>query len=613
MAVPSYLVELQFGSSGYVDVSAYVQSISSNRGISRQLEDFSAGTLSVTFVNNARIFDPLNTSSILYYTTGGYTMVQPGGKIRVSANSIRTFTGYIQSWDFTFDEAGLNGQATVSALDQMFNVSNSTFTAGQEGSVEDTGSRIFHVMTANGLTNYIAGVNYGKTIVGDSVHAEGDNVLTYLQNVARSEPGDFFSNSSAVMVFKDRTFSNLSWTNTVRNNYMVWPRLATSVLPTWDGKDSYAPYGSDGWMLGGRGSAVSPKYGSSTPNFASINTYFNRYEMYFWEINPYKYNPSYNTAAYNYTFSCWLKGSALLSAQGGIDWNVDLLDIYGNTLQTNTFTNATAATSTTWKQFTVSNTYTGGSAFVGLSVRFKSGGVGTSNYFYGDGWQFENATALPNYFDGTYNPYTSSSTPYVSGSTVNSVAWSGTVYASYSGLVTSVATAISAPTIYTFADQNSQGTAYGNGTGIPFTDLSVVYGGDQMYNSISVVGVNATATAKDTALIARYGLRDYAQTDNLTTSETQPTTIANAYLSAYKYPEYRAQQITVAVESLSSADQNRVLAIELRDVVRVCFQPSGTGAVVDKYYEVLGMDSNADPERHHITFRLSSLENIASF
>jgi hypothetical protein len=69
----------------------------------------------------------------------------------------------------------------------------------------------------------------------------------------------------------------------------------------------------------------------------------------------------------------------------------------------------------------------------------------------------------------------------------------------------------------------------------------------------------------------------------------------------------------VAVESLSSANQNRVLAIELRDVIRVCFQPSGTGAVVDKYYEVLGMDSNADPERHHITFRVSSLENIASF
>lgn len=606
MALPTYLVEIQFGSSSYVDVSAYVQSISSNRGISRALDDFSAGTLSITFVNNARIFDPLNTSSILYYSAGGYTMVQPGGKIRVSANSIRRFTGFIQSWDFSYDEAGLDGKATVSALDQMFNVSNAKFSAGRDGSVQDTGSRIKDVMSLNNLGGYASEVNYGKTIVGDNVHAEGDNVLSYLQNVARSEPGDFFSNASAVMVFKDRTFTDYSWANTVRNNYMVWPKIATSNIPTWDGGDSKSGI-NDGWIYGGRSSAVSPLYGSSTPNFASINADYPRYEMTFYEINPYKYNPTYNTASYTYSFSAWLKGSALKSASGGVSGMVALLDIDGNYLQTTNFASTTAVTSTTWTQFTFTKTYTGGNPFVGILVDFYATSTGSANFFYGDGWQFENATALPNYFDGTYNPYTSTA------GTVYNNGWSGTAYASYSGLVTNIRTAIAAPTRYTFADQNSQGTAYGNGTGIPFTDLTVVYGGDQMYNSISVVGVNATATAKDTALISRYGLRDYTQTDNLATSTTQPATIATNYLTAYKYPEYRAGAITVAVEALSSANQNRVLAIELRDVVRVCFQPSATGAVVDKYYEVLGMDSNADPERHHITFRLSSLENIASF
>jgi len=76
MALPTYTVELSFGSSGYVDVTQYVQNISFSRGISRVLEDYSAGSLSITFVNNSRIFDPLNTSSPLYYTTGGYTIVR---------------------------------------------------------------------------------------------------------------------------------------------------------------------------------------------------------------------------------------------------------------------------------------------------------------------------------------------------------------------------------------------------------------------------------------------------------------------------------------------------------------------------------------------------------
>jgi hypothetical protein len=91
---------------------------------------------------------------------------------------------------------------------------------------------------------------------------------------------------------------------------------------------------------------------------------------------------------------------------------------------------------------------------------------------------------------------------------------------------------------------------------------------------------------------------------------TRTAEIASKYLDAYKYPEYRAEQITVALEALTSAQQNLVLAIELRDVVRVLFKPSNTGSVVDKYYEVLGVDSQIDTERHHITFRVASLENL---
>ena len=79
MPVPDYVVEISFGSSGYVDVTNllgvnYVQSITLDRGISSQLEDYSAGSISITFLNNARIFDPLNTSSPLWYGAGGYTI-----------------------------------------------------------------------------------------------------------------------------------------------------------------------------------------------------------------------------------------------------------------------------------------------------------------------------------------------------------------------------------------------------------------------------------------------------------------------------------------------------------------------------------------------------------
>jgi hypothetical protein len=69
--------------------------------------------------------------------------------------------------------------------------------------------------------------------------------------------------------------------------------------------------------------------------------------------------------------------------------------------------------------------------------------------------------------------------------------------------------------------------------------------------------------------------------------------------------------MTVALEALTTAQQSIVLGIELRSVVRVAFQPSATGANVDKYYQVLAINSNTDVERDAITFTLASLDNLA--
>jgi hypothetical protein len=117
-------------------------------------------------------------------------------------------------------------------------------------------------------------------------------------------------------------------------------------------------------------------------------------------------------------------------------------------------------------------------------------------------------------------------------------------------------------------------------------------------------------TASDTALISRYGNFSWSQTDNLTTSVTRPTTLATNYLAEFRLPEYRASAITVALHALTTAQQNLLLALELRDVVRVCFQPSATGSVVAKYYQILGINCNADPERVEYTYKLASLDRL---
>lgn len=596
MAVPSYTVEISFGSSGFLDVSSYVQSITLDRGISNQLEDYSAGSISITFVNNARVFDPLNTSSPLWYGAGGYTVVQPGGQVRVKANTITRFIGFIQDWSFTFDEAGLDGKATLSALDRMYRVGNAVFTGGQAWQVEATSDRMKTVFNYNGFgAAEYAGIESGQTMLGYDDFTAGNSVLSYLQQVARSEPGDFFSNASSVMVFKDRSFTDYSWSNSLRQNLIKYPNELTqdTTLPAVTGGTGLG----NGWVYGWRSGTAVPLYGG-TVNTADIVGGLTR-DFWYQEVNEEKINPS--GTATSYVFSSWFRGSGLTGS--GLTGIFALLDATAAVL-TSTSMSISAPSATPWTQMKGTATYSGTGIVAGFYVNVSAPGTAVSFNFIGNGWQVEQGTVIADYFDGGWNTYADTAT------TRYRNAWAGIPYASESGLLTSTASTVSAPAIHTFADTNSQGTAYGNGTGIPFMDLEVAYGSENLYNTVQVIGVNATAIVEDTTGKTRYGLKTFSQTDNLTTSITRPAEIASALLGEFRLPEYRAEQITISLESLTTAQQNIVLALELRDVVRVCFQPSATGSIVDKYYQILGISGNTDVERDAITFRLASLDNL---
>ena len=752
MAVPTHRVELAFGDSGYIDVTQYVQSVSINRGINRVLDDFSAGSCSVTFVNNERIFDPTNgntnlvanynfetdtsgwgtfsastiarsttvsyagSASLKHTSTGGaytantttpisvignkpylvsvfvrseiytttmtvninwydaagslisqpisgpvsinpiswtratlnatapanavsayivfitqggvggesvfydfvsfsqydslgspfYGLIQPGGKIRVSGSGVitsRRFTGFIQDWDFTFDDSGYDGKATVTALDFMYQVGNVNFLGGTQPAVQATSDRIETSLIANGISSAEFGLDTirgGHTLVGYDVNSAGDNVLSYIQNVARSEPADLYGDASGYLRMKDRSFTDYDWLNTYRYNSVTYPSTATIL----EG-NIVAGEPRSGWtLIGTQTTAVAPVYpnnpiwrgGTVVDPFVPTDSFVGFvYQDYF----PARYvKQAWNNFTNTYTFAGLIRG-----ASGTFNISLFTLGADGQTLSVAASTTVSSPSSTAWNAFTVTKTESS-TAIVGGLFAFATISGGTSFNIVGDGFIIEPGTSSPNYFNGGYNPYPIAE----SASTAYEVGWSGEKYASQSGLLTSVATAVSAPSLRSFADANSQ-SLFG-GTAIPFTDLEVVYGSDQLYNKVQVVGINTSAVVEDTALQASYGVRVYSQSDNLTTSQTKPAEIASAYLAEFKLPEYRASQLTIALESLTSVQQTAVLEIELRDVVRVAFKPSNTGSIVDKYYQVLGISSNTDVERDSVTFSLASLENL---
>jgi hypothetical protein len=392
---------------------------------------------------------------------------------------------------------------------------------------------------------------------------------------------------------KDRSFTNYEWTNTTRSNFITYPATATILDNT---ESITVGENRSGWeLIGTQATATTSAYGGYVWRGGTVNDIFSPTDSYV-GFSHLDYNPErYANTGLTYTFAGLIRGVA-----GTFDISLITLDPTGQG-QNVASTTVVSASSTAWNAFTLTNT---DSTTVGGLRAIATISGGTSYSVIGDGFIVEPAASSPNYFDGDWNPYAG----MTSASTAYEIAWSGIPRESQSGLLTSVAGTVAAQTVRTFADQNSQ--ALYSSTAIPFTDLQVVYASEQLYNKVQVVGINATAVTEDTVSQGLYGVRDYSQTDNLTTSTTKPAEIASAFLGEFRLPEYRAEQMTVALEALTTTQQNNVLGIDIRDVVRVAFKPSNTGSSVDKYYQVLGISTNVDLERDSITFNLASLDNL---
>lgn len=100
MAWYTPVVEINFAdlnaAENWIDVTAYVQTITTNRGRHSELDRFSGGTMNVVLNNEDRRFDPAYTSSP--YNPN----VKPRRKIRlkvtIGVTTHTIFTGYISGW-----------------------------------------------------------------------------------------------------------------------------------------------------------------------------------------------------------------------------------------------------------------------------------------------------------------------------------------------------------------------------------------------------------------------------------------------------------------------------------------------------------------------------------
>jgi hypothetical protein len=181
----------------FYDVTDRVQSVSTKRGKSRQLDNFNAGSATIVFRNDDRLLDPLNEDSPIYLT------VNPRVVVKVTANDLPLFYGLVNDWDFEFDIS--NQDTAVASCSDAFSILSNQLLSAFTPSAQLTGARVNAVLNRSEI-NYRGGrqIAVGASTLGAYAVDENTNPLNYLRQVERSELGQLFVAADGRIIFRER-------------------------------------------------------------------------------------------------------------------------------------------------------------------------------------------------------------------------------------------------------------------------------------------------------------------------------------------------------------------------------------------------------------------------
>ena len=186
------------GGLAFADLTNLVESINITRGRNRELEQFNAGTATVSFDNASRILDPLNDDSIYY------PFVLPRSPIQILANGVPIYTGLIVDWNLDYDIA--NQDMMYAQCADNFTVLANQAVNAVTPAVEASGTRINTVLDLAEI-NYqgARSIDTGSSTLGAFAINQDTNCLNYLQLINTSEQGYLFMSAAGTLTFKGRS------------------------------------------------------------------------------------------------------------------------------------------------------------------------------------------------------------------------------------------------------------------------------------------------------------------------------------------------------------------------------------------------------------------------
>lgn len=144
-------------------------------------------------------------------------------------------------------------------------------------------------------------------------------------------------------------------------------------------------------------------------------------------------------------------------------------------------------------------------------------------------------------------------------------------------------------------------------TGIPYSEISINYGTELLYNQVTVTSPAGTVIANNTPSQRRYGVSEYSL-ETLVNSNDQTINIADYLVQRYSEPEYRPEAVRINVNQLPTSDKEDLSALEIGDVILLKFTPNGIGSAISQFGQVIKIDHDVQVDKHDMIIGLQSLE-----
>jgi hypothetical protein len=207
------------------NISGDVISVAVNRGKDPQQDTFNAASCSVQLNNETRNYDP-------DYGPSPYQgQIVPTGQVRIYSNDQIIFTGFITDWNFSYSPNG-ESIAELVASDAFWNLNNQRL-VNYEPAEQLSSARILSVLSrpeAGGTATWSSTsrlISPGVATMGDYLVPDGTNVLSYLQEVEKAEPGRLFIDKEGRIVFRSRN-------NDLENPSFQYQRVNLSTNPSFE-------------------------------------------------------------------------------------------------------------------------------------------------------------------------------------------------------------------------------------------------------------------------------------------------------------------------------------------------------------------------------------------